>query len=115
MFKKGCTFTSQTTTIMENIAKTLENKQILIINAETLVNGKTNKSRISNKSISLGLIKKDYFITNLDGSNSTYFAQFEIIVIDGKEFKPVFSKNQIFLYAQSNRVKNIDIIEFKVI
>ena len=99
---------------MENLAKSLENKQILVIDAVTLVDHQDKKSRICNKKILLSEIKKDYFIKNLDGDDS-YVAEFDIITIDGKYFKPEFHNNKIKLWAKTYRAKNIDIEEFKVL
>lgn len=109
-----CNFTSTNNNNMKNTAQSLENKQILIVNATTIVNRKSKKSRICNKTISLGSIKKTYVSAGINGSDS-YKIEFNIIVIDGKDFKPVFYGNEFTFYAQDNRTKNIEIEEFKIV
>lgn len=91
---------------MENLAKSLENKQILVISAETVVNNKSNKSRITNKVISLGLITS---------SRNDFDAYFENITIGDNIFKPNFYNNKIRLWSQNYRIKSIDIEEFEII
>jgi hypothetical protein len=89
---------------MENLAKSLENKQILVVRAETYVNNKTNKSKITNKTISLGLI------TSM--MSSTYFEQ---IILDDKIYIPMHDGSKIILWAKTYRAKNIHIEEFQVL
>ena len=108
-----CNFTS-TNNNMKNTAQSLENKQILVVNATTIVNRKSKKSRICNKTISLGSIKKTYVSTGINCPDS-YSTEFNIIVIDGKDFKPVLYNNELTFYAQDNRTKNIEIEEFKIV
>ena len=87
---------------MENSAKSLENGQILVVRAETY-NNKTNKSKITNTIISLGLIIAEM-------KESTYFEQ---ITINDKFYQPMLDGNQIILWPKTQRAKTIFIKEFK--
>ena len=89
---------------MENLGKSLENSQILVVRSETYVNGKTNKSKITNTIISLGLITSKL--------SSNYFEQ---IIINDKIYVPMLDGNKIILWAKTYRAKTIHIEEFQVL
>lgn len=90
---------------MENIAKSLENKQILVVKAETTVNNKTNKSRINNQIILLG---------SLALGSETNFNPF---IFENKKWIAIYNHryDTIMLQCENYRIKNIIIEEFKVI
>lgn len=97
---------------MENIAKSLENKQILVINAITRVNSESKKSRITNQIISLGSIVFERY----DG------VFFEPFTLEGKQWRAFYRfSNGFNSYGLeidqigNIRSKSISIKEFKII
>lgn len=102
----------QTTTNMENIAKSLENKQIFVINAITHVNSESKKSRITNQIISLGSIV-------FERNDGVFFEPF---TLEGKQWRAFYRFNRGDNYygleidqIGNIRSKSISIKEFKVI
>jgi hypothetical protein len=98
---------------MKNTAKSLENKQILVVNAITRVNSVSKKSRITNQIISMGPI----VFERIEGTmnDGAFFGPF---VLDGKEWRAFlrFSSNTIELdQFKSSRSKSISIQEFQVL
>lgn len=93
---------------MENIAKTLENKQILVVNAITRVNSESKKSRITNQIISLGSIV-------FERNDGVFFEPF---TLEGKEWRAFyrFSSDTLEIdQFRNSKSKSISIQEFKVI
>lgn len=106
--KIGCMFTSQNNNNMENIAKSLENKQILVVNAITRVNSESKKSRITNQIISLGSIV-------FERNDGVFFEPF---TLEGKEWRAFyrFSSDTLEIdQFRNSKSKSISIQEFKVI
>jgi len=98
---------------MENIAKSLENKTILVVNATTRVNSVSKKSRITNKLISLGLIVYERIE---GGSNDgVFFEPFKFENSDWRAFYRLSSDTIEIDQYKKSKSKSIIIEEFIII
>jgi hypothetical protein len=106
--KKGVILHQQITTTMENIAKSLENKTILVVNATTRVNSVSKKSRITNQLIALGSIV-------FERNDGVFFGPLNFLDSEWRAFYR-FENNTIEIdQFKKPQSKSITIKEFKVI